>query len=320
VNNSSEYQLKKVIMKKQILIAIDDSATSAQALDYISHLFSAHEDVHFIIQNCTGCGAEVLPEPEDSRNSLTPDRPLGKRHHNAQKLLERARAKLESLGITNDRISCSSLSASSVALAIQQYAEKHLVDSIVMARRGVGIVGELLLGSVSSSLFDKCRSIPLWILDGSITSNKFLVPVDGTPSSLMAVDHLAHIFQGRSDVIFYLFHARGFLSSPPVCKPENFYDKWGKEWCDINLSGNGCMFTGPTEILTAAGIPKECIVSLPQPTAIEESTAIISSARKNHCGTIVIGRRPGNANKGILGGVSKRTILQTENLALWVIG
>ncbi len=307
-------------MKKQILIAIDDSPTSSQALDYISHLFSKHEDVHFIIQNCTGCGAEVLPEPEDSRNSLTPSRPLGKRHYNAQILLEKARVKLEASGITNDRISSSSLSASSVALAIQQYAEKHLVDSIVMARRGVGIVGELLLGSVSSSLFDNCRSIPLWIIDGSISSHKFLVPVDGTPSSLMAVDHLAHIFQGRNDVVFYLFHARGFLSAPPVCKPEDFYDKWGKEWCDINLSGNGCMFTGPTEILTNAGIPKECIVSLPEPTAIEESTAIISSARKNRCGTIVIGRRPGNAKKGILGGVSKRTIMQTENLALWVIG
>jgi hypothetical protein len=136
----------------------------------------------------------------------------------------------------------------------------------------------------------------------------------------MAVDHLAHIFNGRTDIHFYLFHARSFLSPAPTCKPENFYDRWGRDWCDTHLSGKGCMFTGPTELLTDAGIPKECIVTLPEPTAIEESMAIISSARKNGCGTIVIGRRPEKEAKGIFGGVSKRMILQTENLALWVVG
>lgn len=307
-------------MKKQILVAVDDSPTSSQSLDYLAHLFAGQDDTDFLLFNCHGYSGAAFPEPEDDRNSLTPVKTSHKALQRGHHLLNKARNRIESLGIPESRIATSCQPAGNIAETIHQYAAHHLLDSIAVARRGVGIVGELLLGSVSSELFDKCRSIPLWIIDGSIQSKKFLVPVDGTPSSLMAIDHLAHIFAGRSDLQFFLFHARGFLSPPPVCRPDDFYDKWGKEWCDIHLSGNGCMFTGPTDLLTGAGITKESIIALPEPTAIEESTAIISSARKNGCGTIVIGRRPVHEAKGLLGGVSKRTILQTENLALWVIG
>lgn len=307
-------------MKKQILIAIDDSPTSSRALDYAAHLFAAAEEVEFLLLNCHGSTTVAYPEPEDSRHSLTPQKIAGRGHEKGLRLLAKARSRLETLGVPAARVGTASQPAANISAAIHQFAESHLVDSIVMARRGVGIVGEMLLGSVSSELFDRCRSVPLWIIDGAIQSENFLVPVDGTPSSLMAIDHLAHIFAGRTDVRFYLFHARGFLSPPPVCVPENFYDRWGKEWCDTHLSGRGCMFTGPTDLLIDGGIARECIISLPEPAALEESTAIISSARKNGCGTIVIGRRPEAEAKGILGAVSRRTILQTENLALWVIG
>ncbi len=307
-------------MKKQILIGVDDSPTSSQSLDYVAHLFAHHYDVDFLLLNCHSHTASSFPEPEDSRNSLTPDNLSSKGAQKGHRLLQKARLKLESHNIASSRITTVCKPASHIADTIHMHAGKHLVDSLVVARRGVGIVGELLLGSVSSALFDKCRAIPLWIIDGSIQSDKFLIPVDGTPPSLMAIDHLAHVFAGRNDIKFYLFHARGFLSPPPSCKPEDFYNKWGKDWCDTHLSGNGCMFTGPTELLTDAGIDKQCIRTLPETSALEESTAIISSARKNNCGTIVIGRRPLHKVKGILGGVSKRTILQTENLALWVVG
>lgn len=306
-------------MKKKILVALDDSVNSFLSLEYTAHLFAQQHDIEICILHCESSTGAFI-EPEDPENSLMPERPLSKGIVKGSRLLEKGHQKLIDLQIPTERISKLHHRASVIASSIQQVAEKNLVDSLVIARRGVGFVGELLLGSVSSSLFDSCHSIPLWIIDGEITSKKFLVPVDGTPSSLMAIDHLSHIFAGRKDLTFFLFHARGFLSPPPSCRPEDFYDRWGKDWCDQNLSGNGCMFTGPTELLTEAGIPKECIITLPQPKALEESTAIISSARKNDCGTIVIGRRPAGESKGFLGGVAKRTIMQTEDLALWVVG
>lgn len=306
-------------MKKKILVALDDSINSFYSLEYTAHLFANREDMEICILHCDS-STSAFVEPEDPKNSLMPNRSMSRSFLKGSRLLEKAHSKLVDLGIPKERISQLHQKASSIAAAIQQVAEKNLVDSLVIARRGVGFVGEMLLGSVSSSLFDSCRSIPLWVIDGEIRSKKFLVPVDGTPWSLMAIDHLAHIFSGRNDIQFYLFHAGGYLSSPPTCRPEDFYEKWGKDWCDANLSGQGCMFTGPTELLTESGIPKEAIATLPIPKALEESSAIISNARKNDCGTIVIGRRPAGQKKGFLGGIAKRTILQTEDMALWVIG
>jgi nucleotide-binding universal stress UspA family protein len=307
-------------LNRQILIAIDDSSTSSLSLEYATSLFREVEDVHIRLCHCVTKSSSVIPPPEDERNSLLPQASMDKNRRAAGRCLNKGIEKLVRYGFNQDRISTGIILGINPASAVLGYAEKHLFDAVLVARRGVGIMGQLLLGSVSSTLFDNSRTIPLWILDGSVTSKRILVPVDGTPPALMAIDHLAHIFSNRHDIHFFLFHARSFLSSAPVCKPNDFYDKWGKEWCDTHLSGNGCLYTGPTSILTDAGIPQEAITHLPVPSAMEESTAIISCARKNKCGTIVIGRRPESESKGFLGGVTRRTIKQTENMALWIIG
>ena len=307
-------------MEKQLLIAIDDSATSYLALDYVAFLFASEKDVRFRIGHCLIGESRAIPTPEDSRKSLLPDMPLGKSGARAKKCLAKGVDKLLAAGVEQERITTTTLHGADAASSILSYAEKELVDAVVVARRGVGLVGELLLGSVSSTLFDKSSSIPLWIIDGTVTSKNVLVPVDGSPQSLLAIDHLSHIFANRSDIDFYLFHARTLLSTTPVCRPADFYDKWGRDWCDKHLSGDGCLYLGPAEILTEAGIPKEKITSLPIPKSVEESSAIINCAHKNRCGTIVIGRRPASQSKGFLGGVSRRTIKQTENAALWIVG
>lgn len=307
-------------MEKQILIAVDDSASSIRALEYFASLFPAADDVRICLCHCTTGSSGPIPEPDDDRNSLLPEAISVKKKQLAGRCLNRSLEKLKDLGIDQSRITSTHITGSNTASSLLSHAEKGLYDAVLVARRGVGLMGELLLGSVSSSLFDKSRKTPLWILDGTVTSKKILVPVDGTPNSLLAIDHLSHIFSGRRDIEFYLFHARSILSSPPVCKPEKFYDKWGKDWCDEHLSGDGCLYTGPIELLTESGIPKESITPLPPPSAMEESTAIIASCKKYNCGTIVIGRRPESESKGFLGGVARRTVKQTENMALWVIG
>lgn len=307
-------------MNKQILIAIDDSPTSSLSLEYAASLFGDRDDVHVRLCHCVTGQSGPIPPPEDERNSLLPQNPMGKSQIAAGKCLNKGVEKLTSCGLAKARISTDTIRGANATNAILTYSEKHLFDAVLVSRRGVGLMGELLLGSVSSSLFDKSRKIPLWILDGAVSSTNILIPVDGTTHSLMAIDHLAHIFKDRSDIQFFLFHTRSFLSSPPVCKPRDFYDKWGKEWCDTHLAGDGCLYTGPSSLLTDAGIPQRCITSLPVPTTMEESTAIINCAKKNNCGTIVIGRRPESESKGFLGGVTRRTIKQTENMALWIVG
>jgi nucleotide-binding universal stress UspA family protein len=50
------------------------------------------------------------------------------------------------------------------------------------------------------------------------------------------------------------------------------------------------------------------------------SRDLIKQASKHKCGTVVMGRRPRAAEKGIFGGVSDQTLQQAQNLALWLVG
>ncbi len=307
-------------MEKQIVIALDDSSVSANSLDYVAYLFAKDENTHFHLVHCRIGDSGCFPVPEDSDNSLIPETPVSRTSIKSSKCLSRGAERLTAEGISPERVSTKILTGSDTTAAILSYVEQNLFDCLVVARRGVGLMGQYLLGSVSSSLFDRSGAVPLWIIDGNVSSKNFLIPVDGSPASLLALDHAAYLFKGRNDLHFFLFHADKLFANTISCNPEDFYDKWGKEWCDANLAGENCLYVGPETILKEAGIPEQNMTILPRPMAIEESSAIISSAKKHNCGNIIIGRRPETEDKGFLGGVSRRTIKQTENMAVWLIG
>ena len=176
------------------------------------------------------------------------------------------------------------------------------------------------MGSVSANLFRKCHSTPLWIIDGEVTSKNFLIPLDGTLHSLMAIDHLGHILSGREDVQIFLFHCSSLFGKKVECRPELFYHKWEKKWCDAHLSGTSCLFQGPLLLLQEAGVPNDKIKILPEAADLEEAHGIIREAKRQGCGTIVMGRRGVGMAKGLFGGVSDRTVKHAQDLALWVVG
>ena len=309
-------------MGKKILIAVDGSIYSSQSLEYIALLFGDTPDIHFHLMTCIGAGESILPVATDDRNSLLPDSPgAGRKRVTSQGYLQKATDKLLRLGITPERITSSvEISGQNIAGTIQYQAEHLLMDSVLVGRRGLNYVSEMLLGSVSATLLKKCHEIPLWIIDGEVTNRNFLAPVDGSLPSLLAIDHLTHIMEGRRDITIFLFHCHLFMGKKSEANPESCYQIWGKEWCDTYLTGEDHIFDGPTQLLIEAGIPMENIIILPEVTDLETAHGILRQAHKQQCGTIVIGRRRDGTTKGILGSVSDRTIKHSQDIALWVVG
>lgn len=309
-------------MKKEILVAIDGSIYSSQALSYLATLFATQEDISFRLCTWITASSSVMPSIQDPKDSLLPDNfTSNKKESTAKLILKKARDKLITMGINSERIDTFvKISGYDIAANIQQYGEKNLLDAILVGRRGLNAIGEMLMGSVSANLFKKCHSIPLWLIDGEVKSKNFLVPVDGSLHSLLAVDHLAHILADRNDIQLFLFHCTAFFGKKAKCTLEDFYQNWDKQWCDTHLSGSDCLFNGPQQLFMDAGIPKNQINILPETANLEESRGIIRQAKQHNCGTIVMGRHGVGIAKGLWGGVSDRTIKQVENLALWVVG
>ena len=309
-------------MKKQILIAVDGSTYSSQSLEYIALLFGDRPEIDLHLTTCISSSESAFPVAADSSNSLTPEFPgVQKKRLAAQDLLQKAADKLVRLEISPERIKTSvTNSGQDIGATIQQQAEHLLVDSILIGRRGLNTLSEMLLGSVSSTLLQRCHRIPLWILDGAVANKNFLAPVDGSLPSLLAIDHLAHIMEGRQDITLFLFHCNRFFGKKIEANPAAFYHIWDKEWCDTHLVDDDHLFRGPTQLLIEAGIPEDNIIILPETVDLEPAHSILRQADKNHCGTIVIGRRGDGTASGLLGGVSDRTVKRGQDVALWLVG
>jgi nucleotide-binding universal stress UspA family protein len=307
-------------MKKKILVAVDGSVYSSNSLDYLIRLFRQDQNfsIDLLAAVSTCCGDQSWMAEVD--NQRTESTVVLQRKAKAAKYLKDAKARLVRNGFPDEKIATFAHgSDKGVTNSIYHFAKDNMYDSLLVGRRGVGRIGEMLLGSVSSDLVAKCHEIPLWIIDGNVTSTRFLLAVHTCTHSLMAADHLAFILQANPEAEVYIYHSLAAFGSTPPAESEEFHSRWGAKWCDKNLDVETCLYKAHSQILIENGIPQERIVQLPPHRGIHPSHDLLRQAKRHNCGTIVIGRRP-RVDKGLLGGVSDRTTKNAQNMAIWLVG
>jgi len=311
-------------MQRKILVAVDGSPYSTNSLRYVGQLFRDVPESHFHLLSlvpCSGTGnaaQDWLSEEEmlnvvssATRNSLTAQK----------KYMIQAIETLKNQGIPETQVSSSvSLSRRGIADDILQAARQGRYDALLIGRRGVGKIEELIMGSVSATILEKCHDLPLWVIDGQVNSTKFLVPVDGSCYALKAIDHLAFTLADNPQAEITLFYSKAILSSRPEIAIEDFYDIWGQEWCDAHLKRPDSIFHAPKQLLLDSGFPKERISWLQTFKGFDPAQQILRQAIIDDFGTIVIGRRGPDSKKGIFRGVSDRILLMAEQVAIWIIG
>lgn len=309
-------------MGKKILVAIDGSIYSSNALHYIGRLFNNIHDIHFhllfiLSRPASTIGREWLDDTE-LLNTLTPD--ANKKLTAQKRYMKQAVSQLSRLGINKTQITASvQLAKMGVAQDILQTARKGLYDALLIGRRGIGKLEELFMGSVSATIIDKCYDLPIWIIDGRINSQKFLVPVYNSIDCLKAIDHLAYILKDNHHVEITLFHSTAILADTQTYIPEDFYEQWGRDWCEKHLTQTDNVFHAPRQLLIENGFAEEQINWLQTFTGIYPSRQILRQALIDDFGTIVMGRRRKDASKGIFKGTSDQVLYMAEDVAVWII-
>jgi nucleotide-binding universal stress UspA family protein len=311
-------------MLKKILIAVDGSPYSTNSLRYLGQLFHHLPDIHFhllsiVPASSAGSAARDWLTEAELLNTVSP----ATRNLLAaqKKYMLQATDTLKRLGIAEGQIQTSvRLSQRSVAHDIIHEARQGKYDALLIGRRGIGKLEEMIMGSVSATILEKCHDIPLWIIDGQVNSCKFLVPVDGTSHSLKAIDHLAFTLANNPCAEVTLFYSKALLGSHPVIEPKDFYAIWGEDWCEAHLRRPDSLFHAPRQLLIDGGFPAERIFWLETFMGIDPSRQILRQALVDDFGTIVMGRRGETANKGIFRGVSDRVLLMAEKVAIWIVG
>ena len=307
-------------MEKTVLVAIDGSVHSCNSLDYLAKLFGSDRNlsIHLLsVVSSGGAGKDWMFDVDPHRTQS----PASEKHaHLARKHLKEAEDRLVRNGFAKEKIESRVRVASGICAAIRDEAERGQYDGVLIGRRGLGAMGNMFFGSTSGELIEKSPKVPLWIIDGTISSCRFLLAVQSQPASLMASDHLAFILKDHPNAEICLYHSNSVFGRQQPAKVEDFHTQWGKSWCDQYLDIDNFLFFAHTQLLVDNGIAKHRITQLPAQMHLDVSADLLRQAKQHNCGTIVIGRRSRDGGKSLIKGVSDKTLNQAQNIAIWLAG
>ena len=310
-------------MERKILVAVDGTVYSSNTIHYLHTLFHDQPAVLFHLYSSISAGSLPIGHELLSETDLISTLGLKgqKKFATAERYINKARDKLVRGGIAPERISSDAhLSRTGIAADIVYEARRGLYDALVIGRRGLGRLEKFFIGSVSTNVLEKCYDVPVWIIDGKVDSRKFLVPVDGSTHTLRAVDHLAFMVKDVPEVEITLFHSKAILAQRSEIDFDRCSELWSADWCHEHLTREDSHFHGPEQLLIENGIPADRIRRLETSMGIHPSRQIVRQALIDDIGTIVMGRRPEDANKGITGSVSGRVAVMAVNTSIWVVG
>ena len=309
-------------MQKKILQAVDNTRPSQRAIHYAVQLSSVVNKLHYVLIHIQPMVSFFLQEEASKSASAKRqlDKVLKKNDLFAGKLLDDCRDEMENKGIASDRIECIIKKRNlGYAKDIIDYAQKERYDAIVVGRRGLSGFFKMDAGSVTTDILEQSQVIPVWLVDGEVASSEMLMAIDGSESSLRAVDHVSFILSGNSDVHLTLLHvtsnARNYceidLEEQPNPELEEIVARSDKACIDQ-------FYPHAIKKFKDAGISEDRIKIETVKGGRQTGKTILDFAQKGNYGTVIIGRR--GVNKSFfMGSVSRNLINKISNRALWIV-
>ncbi len=309
-------------MQKKILVAIDDSSHSRQAVDYAARMKALIPGLGFTLLHIQPPVSQFLLDEaqRSSQAQAALNRAAARNAEAARGLLAKYKDLMVRAGVLDAEIDLLALPRHlGLAKDILDQAEGGLFDAVLLGRRGISSVQQMFLGSVSAHLIENSAVIPVWLVDGAFSSKQILAAVDGSESALRAVDHLAFMLSGNPEVRIRFFHVAPRLKD--FCEV-NFTQKSAEGLEALIAQGDKrCMddfFSAALAKLQSAGFQEKQIETQTATTLLSVGETILSAAREGGFGTLVMGRR--GMNKSFFGGkVSYYVSQKLSDAALWLV-
>jgi nucleotide-binding universal stress UspA family protein len=309
-------------MEKKVLIAVDDSRHSENALRYAAGMAVTVKEVKFVLFHVQPTISQYLVDEARTKPSAYAElqKVMRKSHETAQALLAKDKALMVSQGVAEKDVQVMSLPKKfGVAKDILEYGTALLYDAVIVGRRGVSGLAEVFMGSVSNNIVDNSELLPVWLVDEKSPSKGIMVAVDGSGSSLRAVDHLAFIFGGNPDVTITFFHVAPRLSD--FCPIDFSETDTSQLEAAIHQGDKACIdrfYAHALKKLADAGISERQIRIDVRQGGFKVGKAVLEAYRKGRYGTLIVGRR-GMGRQFFTGSVSRYLVNQFSGGALWVV-
>ncbi len=312
----------------QILVAVDGSNQSFQAVDYVLQFFSpglAHVTLLHVFSRLPDACWDLEDHP-GFRQTVAGMRAWASGHKKEmEKFVEQVQRKASQAGFSQEQLTVIMPERKiGIARDIAAHTQQGF-DALVLGRSGLSKVKDILLGSVADKLAGKLGGVPLWLIGGQPDPGRLLVALDNSAESQM-VAHYVGKMAVRTNLSILLLNVQRGLSVFLREYGEMALDEEGSQ--SAHETGHGKMMHEMEEMLLAArstlvdaGIAQESIQLVQVRDVPSRAASIMEQAKMGEYGTIVVGRRGlSKVREFLMGRVSNKVMRLAKKNAVWVVG
>ncbi|MGD8835815.1 MAG: universal stress protein [Desulfobacteraceae bacterium] len=309
-------------MEKQILVAVDNSRQSLETIDYAAQMTATIAPVAYTLVHIQPALSQYLADEAHRKHSarIALEKVMAQNEEKANQTLETAARRMAAGGVDQDRIRRLTLPRNTaVADDLLALGTAKSCDAILVGRRGASYMRQWLMGSVTANLVEHSDVIPIWVVDGTVTSDKILLAADGSQSTLRALDHIAYMLSDQPAPALHLLHVRPRLQD--FCEIELTDDSLQAAENVLRDEDQHCMtdfYSQAMAVLQKNGIDKERVSFVTVDGKLTVTRSILGYARGNGIATVAMGRR-GRSGSTFFGSTSRGLLQKAEDMALWVV-
>jgi len=212
-----------------------------------------------------------------------------------------------------------------IARDIIEEARKGYV-AVVLRRRGLGPLQNIILGSVAVKLLQSLTFIPVILVGPAPAVKRVLLAVDASPNSMRAVDFIAATLGGHDDYEVCVFHGvvgLGAIDFDPVADAQRAprpCEEQEDDCLDAYKRNVGKLVLNVRDRLVKGGVNPDKLSVKVTCGATSRAGAIVSAAEDGGFGTIVIGRRGlSRVDSFFMGRVSHAVVYEGKQFSVWVV-
>jgi len=293
--------------QKRLLIALDGSDRSFDTIRYISGIPSLRSIDAVLFSVATRIPEsywDLERQPQYGGRVKSIRIWEEQRHKAIEEHMGEARARLLEHGFREEAVTVKIQERrTGIARDIIQEARQGY-DALVVGRKGMSRLRDLILGSVASKLIEAIEFIPLLVVGRRYPKpSRVLVALDGSDGAMRALDFALTMFQGCEEVA--LTHV--------IRSEEKGYIHAHREKILPVLH------MAKSQLINHGYRPKQIATKII--TGVQSrASAIVRAADEGSYGTIVIGRRGFSKTRDFfMGRVSNKVIQLGRTKAVWVI-
>jgi nucleotide-binding universal stress UspA family protein len=309
-------------LSKMVVVPVDGSENAHRSLEYIDLMYGKDHNLEVTLKYVLPSLPPILADDRSmKRETAMKLKTLeNKNIRMAEQILSKAKNLLIKKGFKEDLVQTVSRKKDrGIAQDICNWVESKRADAVLMTTRGRSRLEAFFMGEVSSKLLEYCRVCPVWIVEGTVTSNRVLIAIDNSENALRAVDHAGFMLSGTDcpvTIFHSMRHLRRFVPQEVLDEAPELEELWKTK------AGQAIepFMTKAKEMLVKAGVSESQISKKVVDGSRSAASDILEEARNNEYGTIVMGRRGiSGVQEFFMGSVSSKVLQSSTGMAIWIV-